>query len=248
MKGVLTADGRKCLTDLLIDLILPCNIINSFLIDLSSEVLIASLEVLLIALGIQILCWLGGKVLFGFAEPGKKKVLQYATICSNAGFMGNPIIEGIYGQEGLLYASVYLIPLRFFYVVSRVVLLYKGKGERCAAQARMASMYRGCLDWLFLYADRNFNSISNFAYAPLFEWLYASGIYFDYRFNSGRGEYPDNFYEADPILQRAAAAGHSTCHASDLQNSWNLGAGDRRFCLAGRNAGRKHDCDSGRKI
>ena len=104
-KRVLTADGRKCLTDLLIDLILPCNIINSFLIDLSSEVLIASLEVLLIALGIQILCWLGGKILFEFAEPGKKKVLQYATICSNAGFMGNPIIEGIYGQEGLLYAS-----------------------------------------------------------------------------------------------------------------------------------------------
>ena len=143
-KRVLTADGRKCLTDLLINLILPCNIINSFLIDLSSGVLIASLEVLLIALGIQILCWLGGKVLFQFAEPGKKKVLQYATICSNAGFMGNPIIEGIYGQEGLLYASV--------------------------------------------------------------------------------------------------------CHASDLQNSWNLGAGDRRFCSAGRNAGRKHDCDSGRKI
>ena len=28
-KRVLTADGRKCLTDLLIDLILPCNIINS---------------------------------------------------------------------------------------------------------------------------------------------------------------------------------------------------------------------------
>lgn len=67
--------------------------------------LIASLEVLLIALGIQILCWLDGKILFEFAEPGKKKVLQYATICSNAGFMGNPIIEGIYGQEGLLYAS-----------------------------------------------------------------------------------------------------------------------------------------------
>ena len=42
--------------------------------------LIASLEVLLIALGIQILCWLGGKILFEFAEPGKKKVLQYATI------------------------------------------------------------------------------------------------------------------------------------------------------------------------
>ncbi len=72
-KRVLTADGRKCLTDLLIDLILPCNIINSFLIDLSSEVLIASLEVLLIALGIQILCWLGGKILFSLPNREKRR-------------------------------------------------------------------------------------------------------------------------------------------------------------------------------
>ena len=128
-KGVLTAAGRKCLTDLLIDLILPCNIINSFLIDLSADVLKASLEVLLIALGIQILCWLGGKVLFSFAEPGKKKVLQYATICSNAGFMGNPIIEGRYGQEGLLYASVYLIPLRFFMWSAGLSCFTKAKGK-----------------------------------------------------------------------------------------------------------------------
>ena len=35
-------------------------------------------------------------------------------ICSNAGFMGNPVVEGIYGSQGLLYASVYLIPLRIF--------------------------------------------------------------------------------------------------------------------------------------
>lgn len=43
-------------------------------------------------------------------------------------------------------------------------------------------MYLGCLDWFFLYAERNFNSILNFAYTPLFKWLYASGIDFDYRF------------------------------------------------------------------
>ena len=110
------------------------------------------------------------------------------------------------------------------------------------------TMYLGCLDWFFLYADRNFDSIPNFAYAPLFKWLYASGIYFDYRFNFVRSEYSDNFYEADSILQWVAAVSHSACHASDLQNSWNLGAGDRCFCSAGRNAGRKHDCDSGGKI
>lgn len=39
-------------------------------------------------------------------------VLQYGTICSNAGFLGNPLTEGIYGSMGLLYASIYLIAQR----------------------------------------------------------------------------------------------------------------------------------------
>ncbi|MGI5885012.1 MAG: AEC family transporter [Candidatus Spyradocola sp.] len=112
--GVITANGRKCLTDLLINLILPCNIICSFLIEMNREILLATLWVLLIACGIQVACYLLGKVLFQFVPERQKKVLQYATLCSNAGFMGNPIIEGIYGAQGLLYGSIYLIPLRFF--------------------------------------------------------------------------------------------------------------------------------------
>lgn len=39
-------------------------------------------------------------------------VLRYGTIVSNAGFMGNPIAQGLYGDLGLLYASIYLIPMR----------------------------------------------------------------------------------------------------------------------------------------
>ena len=112
--GVFTASGRKCLTDLLIDLILPCNILCSFQIEMSREILLATLWVLGIACGIQAACYLLGKWIFCFAPEAQKKVLQYATMCSNAGFMGNPIIEGLYGAQGLLYGSVYLIPLRFF--------------------------------------------------------------------------------------------------------------------------------------
>ena len=113
-RGVITPAGRKCLTDLLIDLILPCNIICSFRIELDGDILRATALVLGIAFGIQLACWALGKLLYRFAAEPRRKVLQYATMCSNAGFMGNPIIEGIYGAQGLLYASVYLIPLRFF--------------------------------------------------------------------------------------------------------------------------------------
>lgn len=111
---IIVPEGRTCLTNLLIDVILPCNIICSFMIEMNPQIIQASLVVLLVAAGIQIICYLLGKVLYWFAPESQKMVLQYATMCSNAGFMGNPVIEGIYGAEGLLYASVYLIPLRFF--------------------------------------------------------------------------------------------------------------------------------------
>ncbi|MBF1023298.1 MAG: hypothetical protein HXK85_09560 [Lachnospiraceae bacterium] len=38
--------------------------------------------------------------------------MQYGTICSNAGFIGTPIVQGLYGAEGLLLSAVYLIPPR----------------------------------------------------------------------------------------------------------------------------------------
>ena len=44
--------------------------------------------------------------------PGHRKVMQYATVASNAGFLGNPVAEGVFGSVGLALASVYLIPQR----------------------------------------------------------------------------------------------------------------------------------------
>ncbi|MGN0372062.1 MAG: AEC family transporter [Enterocloster sp.] len=109
---IISDGGKKTLTDLLITFILPCNIINSFRIEFSVEVLQKCFIVLVIALLIQIMCMGLAGCLFNRTEKSHKAVLQYATVCSNAGFMGNPIAETLYGGMGLLYASVYLIPQR----------------------------------------------------------------------------------------------------------------------------------------
>ena len=39
---------------------------------------------------------------------------RFAALCSNAGFLGIPVSEGLYGLEGLALANVYLIPMRIF--------------------------------------------------------------------------------------------------------------------------------------
>ena len=67
---------------------------------------------LAVGLLLQILCLLLNKVLFRSYPDQQKKVLQYCTIVSNGGFLGNPVAEGVYGSLGLLYASIFLIPMR----------------------------------------------------------------------------------------------------------------------------------------
>ncbi len=44
-KGIINAQGRKCLTDLLINVILPANIIQSFLVEFSWDVLKSSASI-----------------------------------------------------------------------------------------------------------------------------------------------------------------------------------------------------------
>ena len=111
-KGILPEGAKAILTDLVIYLILPCNIINSFFIEFNLEILKGFAVILTIASLIQIGCLMFAEVFYNREPESRKKVLQYGTVCSNAGFMGNPIAEGVYGAEGLMYASIFLIPQR----------------------------------------------------------------------------------------------------------------------------------------
>ena len=110
--NIITKEGKGMLTDLVIDLILPCNIISAFYMPMDHSVFVSGVEILIISILIQIFCTFISGILYRKVPKEKRMVLQYATVCSNAGFLGNPVAEGLYGSVGLLYASVYLIPQR----------------------------------------------------------------------------------------------------------------------------------------
>lgn len=109
---IVGAEGQKNLTDLVLNLVLPCNIIRSFQIAFSWETLTSLGAVLAVSICIQIGCMILGRLLFGRFPQEKYKCLYYGTVCSNSGFLGNPLAEGVFGAEGLALASIYLIPQR----------------------------------------------------------------------------------------------------------------------------------------
>jgi predicted permease len=118
---------RASLSDLILCVFLPCNILSSFFISNRSE--LPSLGIIfLISAGLLGLCFVLAKfVLFFFFFSLLIKVLLYATIISNASFIGNPVIESIYGIEALIYSAVYLIPLRLALWTLGIALFSKEK-------------------------------------------------------------------------------------------------------------------------
>jgi predicted permease len=104
---------RKHLTDLLLIIILPCNIVDVFAQESSEGISISVfLQLLLISASGHLFSILLGRLIYPMAQPGQQKILRFATCFSNANFFGLPIIEGLYGAIGVLYLSVAMIPLR----------------------------------------------------------------------------------------------------------------------------------------
>lgn len=110
--GILTGDARRMLSNLVIYFIMPGNILASFLVKTSPETLLGCLAIFFVSCGVQVFTSTVARLCYPGVSDEAKRVLCYGTIVSNAAFLGNPVIEGLFGAQGLLYSSVFLIPHR----------------------------------------------------------------------------------------------------------------------------------------
>lgn len=113
-RGVVTDAGRDCLTDLMMDLILPCNIFLSFIGEADWETLRSSLLTILISAVLMLAVALLGRALYGRKPEHLGKVFRYGLVNSNALFIGLPVIQSLLGAEGVLQLSMYMIFVRMF--------------------------------------------------------------------------------------------------------------------------------------
>ena len=109
---LLSEETQSGLTALVVDLVLPCNIIMSFQMEPQDGLAGLAGTTFLISVGVQVVSWILAKTLFARCADDKRAVLQYSTLCSNAGFLGMPLAEGLFAGSGIFLASIYLIPQR----------------------------------------------------------------------------------------------------------------------------------------
>lgn len=104
---IFTAETGEQLSFLLVNFVTPALILDSFQIDYSPEKIHSLvLTALLGFLSYAVL------IVFSFLYCGKKpqaKVERLSLLFSNVGFMGLPLVGGMYGDEGVFYGSIMVI-------------------------------------------------------------------------------------------------------------------------------------------
>lgn len=109
---IIREDNRQALVRLLMDVAMPMMVLNAFNKATTWEEIKSSMLVMVIALVGCLVTMLIGFVLWRNQPENKRKVLMYASMFSNAGNAGLPIVSLVFGSTGVFYASMYLIPPR----------------------------------------------------------------------------------------------------------------------------------------
>lgn len=113
-RGILTDSGRDCITDLVMTLVLPCNIFMSFQLTVSPDVFLQFGTTMLISLLVMVGVAFLGKICYQRLPEQQAKVFQYGLVNSNAMFLGMPMIQSLLGEPGLIQQNMYMIFVRIF--------------------------------------------------------------------------------------------------------------------------------------
>jgi predicted permease len=105
---ILNDNAIAALTELLIKISLPCTVFTTMLRPFSTDLLAESLFVLIAYFAVHFF-----GILVGFltakllrANPDEKRVWIFSIAFANVGFMGYPVINSVFGDEAMIYASM----------------------------------------------------------------------------------------------------------------------------------------------
>ena len=134
--GVVEEGARKGISNLVIDLIYPCYVINSFvnnigMFDGGDMLFILALGVLV--QGATLLC---NRFLYRKVSKEKQAILRYGTVVSNSAFLGVPMVESVFGNAGLICASIFVIPLRINTFGIAISYFFPQKGTSIFTRAK----------------------------------------------------------------------------------------------------------------
>lgn len=124
--NIITKTNQKQFVAFVLNILMPCMVFNSFK-SITISMLFDALLVLILSLSVCLIALIVGRFAFKNFPDDKKNILRYATLVNNAGFAGLPLASAMYGDQGLIYASIFLIPIRIFMWSAGITMLSNNK-------------------------------------------------------------------------------------------------------------------------
>lgn len=117
------------LTNVLIQIALPCMIVTSFIFSYDEAIKNNIIKTFYYSLLAYILIIVLSYIILMPIKEYKKTVLHFANVFVNTGYIGFPILNAIYGPEGVIYGSIF----NMFFVIlvwTYGIMLYEGRLSR----------------------------------------------------------------------------------------------------------------------
>jgi hypothetical protein len=120
--GIFNSTVNKKLSELLLKVTSPLLVISSFQVDFTQDILMNVLIVFAFAMSAHIVSILLGQVLFRRCDTESCKIMKFAAVYSNCGYMGFPLLASLFGNIGVLYGSVYIAAFNIFLWTNGVMI------------------------------------------------------------------------------------------------------------------------------
>lgn len=107
---ILDEENARSICNLLLTIVMPIMIVNAFQTERVAEMIPNLLFCLVFCIAFHLVCiFIAGRVFRDIGKGGTKyKVSRVASVLSNCGFMGFPLLLATVGEVGLLYGAIFM--------------------------------------------------------------------------------------------------------------------------------------------
>lgn len=106
--NIITKQVQKYFSALVLKVVIPSFVIMSFQVELSGELIKGMVMALILSILSHLIMILLSNIVIRKNDKIEYAIERFSLVYTNCGFMGIPLIEGVLGTEGALYATIYL--------------------------------------------------------------------------------------------------------------------------------------------
>ena len=128
--GIIQPESRKVFSSFLVSVVMPMVILNSYMSEFDPDILSNLIWSFIFSTVVMVLGFVLSFLFMMKSKSKNKAILTFGSMFSNSVYMGFPLIQAMFGTEGMLYTSAFVTMFNVFvWTIGYVVVSGKPFGK-----------------------------------------------------------------------------------------------------------------------